>query len=76
MKVLLVTFLNFLFISHGLSQFIYPQLIGGRQTSISNYPYLAGIFTRNFFTCGGAIINFRSVLTVSDKKMCNEVKNI
>lgn len=67
MKVLLVSLFSFLLISHGLTQSIYPQLIGGRQTNIATYPYLAGIFTGNFFTCGGAIINFRSVLTVSDK---------
>jgi secreted trypsin-like serine protease len=66
MNVPSVTLIGFLFISHGFCQTITPQLIGGRQTSISNYPYLAGIFTNSFFTCGGAIINFRSVLTVSE----------
>lgn len=64
MKVLPVVFLCFFLFISGLSQEIFPQLIGGRQTSIATYPYLAGIFTNNFFTCGGAIINFRSVLTV------------
>lgn len=66
MKVLSVTLIGFILISHGFSQDIYPQLIGGSRTTIANFPYLAGIFTRNFFTCGGAIINFRSVLTVSE----------
>lgn len=66
MKVLLV--LCFIFIPNGLSQTINPQLIGGNRATIANYPYMAGIFTRSHFSCGGAIINFRSVLTV---RKCN-----
>ncbi|KAG5684148.1 hypothetical protein PVAND_013389 [Polypedilum vanderplanki] len=42
------------------------QIIGGTTTSILNFPYLAGVYSPGpFFTCGGAIINFRSVLTAA-----------
>lgn len=40
------------------------QLINGLDASINTYPYMAGIHTNSVFTCGGAIINFRSILTV------------
>ena len=72
MKELSAVLINFLLISNGLCQNLnsdssgpYPQLIGGTRTTISSFPYVAGIFTRNYFTCGSAILNFRSVLTVS-----------
>lgn len=39
-------------------------ILGGSNATIEEFPYMIGILTSGRFTCGGAIINSRSVLTV------------
>ncbi|CAH2102632.1 unnamed protein product [Euphydryas editha] len=41
------------------------RIIGGSSTSISNYPYAVAVLNNNRLTCGGVIINNRSVLTAA-----------
>jgi hypothetical protein len=51
------------------------QLINGLDAPINAFPYMAGILTNSVFTCGGAIINFRSVLTVRYMTESNKLSN-
>lgn len=39
-------------------------ILGGRNASIEDFPHMVGILTDGRFTCGGAVINSRSILTV------------
>jgi secreted trypsin-like serine protease len=39
-------------------------IVRGENATIQQYPFMAGIFNFGIPTCGGAIINSRSVLTV------------
>lgn len=39
-------------------------IVGGRDASIEDFPYKAGILNLGRSLCGGSIINSRSVLTV------------
>ncbi|CAH2102634.1 unnamed protein product [Euphydryas editha] len=41
------------------------RIIGGSSTSISNYPFAVAVLNNNRLTCGGVIVNNRSVLTVA-----------
>jgi Trypsin len=50
---------------------LYPQLIGGTSTFIQNHPYMAAVYSKEFYTCSGTIINYRSILTV-----INEIFNL
>lgn len=40
-------------------------IIGGSDATVEEFPYMAGIFNLGLYTCGGAIINERSVLTAA-----------
>lgn len=70
MKCLVVIFCVFAIHANFCHSQANRQIIGGTSTTIASFPYLAGVFNPSwpsepmFFICGGAIINFRSVLTV------------
>lgn len=40
-------------------------IVGGSDATVEEYPYMAGVFNLGLPTCGGAIINTRSVLTAA-----------
>jgi secreted trypsin-like serine protease len=58
--VVLAIFVAFASCDEEVSSFI----INGQNASIEDFPYMAGVFTRGWFTCGGAILNSRTILTV------------
>jgi secreted trypsin-like serine protease len=58
--VFLAAFIVFASCDEEVSTFI----VNGRNASIEEFPYMAGVFTRGWFTCGGAILNSRTILTV------------
>jgi secreted trypsin-like serine protease len=45
-----------------------PFIVGGENATVEEYPFIAGVYNEGDWTCGGAIINTRSVLTVTRRK--------
>lgn len=41
------------------------RIIGGNQSDISAYPWMAALYYRRLFTCGGSLINDRYILTAA-----------
>jgi secreted trypsin-like serine protease len=70
MKLIIVAlfgvFSNFALADEG-SKFI----VGGSDATIEEYPYMAGILNFGWSSCGGTIINQRSILTVSIRWLRN-----
>lgn len=61
---ILLTFL-ILFVFSSADEDISKSVINGEDASIEDHPYMAHVYTLFLSTCGGSILNSRSVLTVS-----------
>lgn len=60
-----IILLIFLIFSSSAYEDISKSVINGENASIEDHPYMAHVFTLFLSTCGGSILNTRSVLTVS-----------
>ncbi|CAO1437133.1 unnamed protein product [Diamesa serratosioi] len=41
------------------------RIVGGRDATIEEFPYMVALFYRNFHTCGGAILNANTILSAA-----------
>lgn len=66
MKSLLVVFAFLLIVPFSKAENSSNFILGGSNATIEEFPHMVGIMNSGRFSCGGAIINSRSVLTVRD----------
>jgi secreted trypsin-like serine protease len=69
MKLVLLVFCGY-FLAFVASEENSNFIVGGRNATIEEYPYMAGILNFGLSSCGGSIITPRSILTVKIFQDC------
>ena len=75
LKFFIVTFVVAV-ISAQESSSLKSFIVGGSDAEIEDYPYMAGVLNFGLPSCGGAIINSRSVLTAAHCFLINSAASI
>lgn len=63
MKLIFLVFCG-LFVDFAACEETSNFIVGGSNATVEEFPYMAAIMNFGWPTCGGAIVNSRSILTV------------